>query len=182
MPKPPAQSKTLAAKVRPITNNAQKEALAAYTAAMDALQSGDFEKAADGFRSLDAQAPVEIRERARVHLAACERQVTQRTAALEFSGLSEQYDYAIALINNSDYEDAREQMEAIIAQDAAADYAHYGLAVLFSMTSQAEGCLHHLERAIEIDGNNRIKARSDSDFRQMSDDPRFTELLYPEAM
>ena len=28
---------------------------------------------------------------------------------------------------------------------------------------------------------NRIQARSDSDFQDMADDPRFTELLYPEA-
>jgi hypothetical protein len=28
---------------------------------------------------------------------------------------------------------------------------------------------------------NRIQARGDTDFNDMADDPRFTELLYPEA-
>jgi hypothetical protein len=28
---------------------------------------------------------------------------------------------------------------------------------------------------------HRLRARGDSDFQDMADDPRFTELLYPEA-
>jgi len=28
--------------------------------------------------------------------------------------------------------------------------------------------------------HNRFQARNDSDFQNMADDPRFTELLYPE--
>lgn len=182
MPKPPSNSKTLAAKVHPITNNAQKEALGIYSSALEALQSGQFEKALQGFRMLDGSCPTEIRERARVYLTACERQIAQRNAPLEFQTLIEQYDYAIALINNSDFDEARENLEAIIAQDENADYAHYGLAILYSMTSQAEACMHHLDRSIELNPSNRVHARSDADFRQMSDDPRFTELLYPEAM
>ena len=41
--------------------------------------------------------------------------------------------------------------------------------------------LQHLEQAIKLNPQNRIQARSDSDFSNMVDDPRFTELLYPEA-
>jgi hypothetical protein len=32
-----------------------------------------------------------------------------------------------------------------------------------------------------LNARNRIQARSDSDFQDMADDPRFTELLYPEV-
>jgi hypothetical protein len=45
----------------------------------------------------------------------------------------------------------------------------------------AEPCLEHLAKAIELSPRNRIQARSDSDFQDMADDPRFTELLYPEV-
>ena len=182
MAKAPASAKTLAAKVRPITNTAQKEALTAYTAALQAMQSGSFQKALEGFQALDAGCPPEVRERARVYQQACERQLLQQKTELRFESTAEQYDYAIACINNGDYEEAREQLEAILAREETADYVHYGLAMLHSMTSQAEGSLHHLERAIELNPYNRIQARSDVDFRQMADDPRFTELLYPEAM
>ncbi len=182
MPKSPAPPRTLAAKIRPITNNAQKEALTIYGAALHAMQSGQFDKALDGFSSLDNGCAPEIRERARVYGQACERHLQQQTAQLDFHSSAEQYDYAVACINNSDYEEAREQLEAIVEREDTVDYAHYGLAMLHSMTGQAEGCLHHLERAIELNPHNRIQARSDVDFRQMADDPRFTEMLYPEAM
>ena len=182
MSKSNGSPKTLAAKIRPFTNNAQKEALQVYGTALQAMQSGNFEEALAAFQSIDNSCPAEIRERARVYEQACERQLKERAAELHFETASEQYDYAIALINNSDYEEAREQLEAILERADDTDYAHYGLAMLHSMTGQAEGCLHHLERAIELNPYNRVHARSDVDFRQMADDPRFTELLYPEAM
>jgi tetratricopeptide (TPR) repeat protein len=62
-----------------------------------------------------------------------------------------------------------------------ADFAHYGMALLSSMTGQAEEALEHLTRAISLNPSNRIQARSDPDFIDMADDPRFTELLYPES-
>ncbi len=182
MSKSNGSPKTLAAKIRPFTNNAQKEALQLYGNALQAMQSGRFEEALAAFQSIDTGCPPEIRERARVYEQACERQLKERAAELHFETAFEQFDYAVALINNSDYEEAREQLEAILERADHTDYAHYGLAMLHSMTGQAEGCLHHLERAIELNPHNRIHARSDADFRQMADDPRFTELLYPEAM
>src|SRR6266567_3440785 len=62
-----------------------------------------------------------------------------------------------------------------------ADYAFYGLAVLASMTGDSHTCLEHLTEAIRQNPRNRIQARADSDFQDMADDPRFTELLYPEV-
>ena len=99
-----------------------------------------------------------------------------------FYSPEEQYDYAISLINTGDYEEARDQLELIVRSHNEADYAHYGLAMLGSMTGQAEQCLEHLSYAIALNPQCRLQARSDTDFRQMNDDPRFTELLYPEAI
>ena len=48
------------------------------------------------------------------------------------------------------------------------------------MTGDAHRCLEHLTEAIRLNAQNRIQARADTDFQDMSDDPRFTELLYPE--
>jgi tetratricopeptide (TPR) repeat protein len=181
MPKSTPSPKTLAAKVRPFTNTAQKEALSAYSGAVAAMQTGRFEKALEGFRSLEGNCPPEIGERARMYTLACERNL-KKYEPLAFETAAEQFDYAISRMNHGDYEDAREHLEAVLEREETADYAHYGLAVLHSMTNQAEGSLHHLERAIELNPYNRTQARSDTDFRQMADDPRFTELLYPEAI
>jgi tetratricopeptide (TPR) repeat protein len=177
---PRRSPKTLAAKVRPITSNGQKEVLATYASAIEALQGGQFERAHELFSSLSEDAPVEVRERVRVHLQACERNLQRRER--EFQSSEERYDYAISLVNTGDYEEAREQLEVLAKEKPEADYAHYGLAMLSSMTGQAEQCLEQLGRAIELNAHCRIQARSDPDFRQMNDDPRFTELLYPEVV
>ena len=116
----------------------------------------------------------------RVRLTACERQMKKN--AISFQSPEEQYDYAISLLNTGYYEDAREQFDAILQKHPSADYAFYGLAVMHSLTSHAEECLEQLSRAIELNPGNRIQARLDSDFQEMFDDPRFTELLYPEVL
>ena len=83
------------------------------------------------------------------------------------------------MLNTGFYEEARDQFQRILKTNPAADYAYYGLAILESMTGLAEPCLEHLAKAIGLSPRNRIQARSDSDFQDMADDPRFTELLYP---
>ena len=108
---------------------------------------------------------------------------TQQSAKSESKFLSceERFDFAISLLNDGNYEDARTHLKHILAENACADYAFYGLAVLASMTGDAQHCLENLTEAIRLNPRNRIQARADSDFQDMADDPRFTELLYPEV-
>jgi tetratricopeptide (TPR) repeat protein len=110
---------------------------------------------------------------------ACLQQITK--GKTQFASDEERYDYAVSLLNDGNYEDARTQLKQIIGENNQADYAFYGLAVLASMTGDAHTCLEHLTEAIRLNTKNRIQARADSDFQDMADDPRFTELLYPEA-
>ena len=74
-----------------------------------------------------------------------------------------------------------EQFKGVIGDDPRADYAYYGLAVLDSFTGHPQDCLDNLAKAIDLNPKNRLQARSDNDFQSMVDDPRFTELLYPEV-
>lgn len=178
--------RTVADKTRPVVDRAidkahdkaTEQALHHYQNAVQLMQEGKYEKARTAFEKLVATAPPELLERAKIYLAACERNAKQ--SALSFNTSGEQYDYAISLLNTGDYEDARDQLEGILKANPSADYAHYGLAILNSITGQAEECLEHLTVAIQLKSQNRIQARSDSDFQDMADDPRFTELLYPE--
>jgi hypothetical protein len=55
------------------------------------------------------------------------------------------------------------------------------MAVLDAITGQPQDCLQNLARAIELNPRNRLQARVDNDFQNIVDDPRFTELLYPEV-
>jgi tetratricopeptide (TPR) repeat protein len=171
--------RTIAGKTRPMPNPSQQKSLAEYQTALQWMQEGKYDKARVIFEKLSQDGPIEVLERVRVYLSACERHARQN--GLSFNSTEEQYDYAISLLNTGFYEEARDQFHSILQFNPNADYAYYGLAILESMTSQAEPCLEHLAKAIELNARNRIQARTDSDFQDMADDPRFTELLYPEV-
>src|ERR1700751_4843479 len=171
--------KTIQGKVRTMTDPAQQKTMQEYESALKAMQEGKYEKAREGFRKLSEQSSPEVAERARVYFEACGRQAAKQER--KFTGPEEQYDYAISLLNTGLYDEAREQREAILAKAPQTDYALYGLSILESMTGQTEQCLEHLSAAISMNPQNRIHARVDSDFQDMADDPRFTELLYPEV-
>jgi tetratricopeptide (TPR) repeat protein len=171
--------RTIAGTAPVVRDQARETALAHYEAALRLMQAGKYEAAHAAFDKLLAEGPPELSDRIRMYINACLLQVTK--GKTEFKSHEEQYDYAISLLNNGLYEDAREQFKAILAENQSADYAFYGLAVLSSMTRESHTCLEHLTEAIRLNPKNRIQARSDSDFQDMADDPRFTDLLYPEV-
>jgi tetratricopeptide (TPR) repeat protein len=149
-----------------------------YQSAVQLLQQGKFEKALAAFEKLLTTAPAEIKERCQMYVTTCQRQLEK--SSLTFSTPEEHYDYAVSKLNTGYYEEAREQFNSILATYPSADYAFYGLALLDAITGQSQDCLNNLARAIEINPRNRLQARVDNDFQTMVDDPRFTELLYPE--
>lgn len=157
----------------------QAELLKQYEEAVTFMQKGNYTAAHPALEKLLKIAPPQLTDRIRMYLSACIAQAHKAPA--QFSSPEEKFDYAISLLNNCDFEDAREHLDEIVAGQNDADYAFYGLAVLASMTGDSQTCLERLTEAIRLNGINRIHARSDSDFQGMADDPRFTELLYPEA-
>ena len=150
-----------------------------YEAAVLLLQQGKYEKALAAFEKLLPGAPVEIQDRCRMYANTCRRQLQKNGRS--FSTPEEHYDYAISLLNTGYFEEAREQFGQILGNHPHADYAFYGLAVLEAVTGRIQDCLANLSRAIELNSKNRLQARVDNDFQNMADDPRFTELLYPEV-
>ena len=153
--------------------------IASYEAALMLMQQGKYDKAHQAFDKMLLAGSGDMADRIRMYINACVQQISKGKTS--FSSHEEQYDYAISLLNNGNYEDARQQFRQILAANPTADYAFYGLAVLASMTGDSHECLEHLTEAIRQNPRNRIQARADSDFQDMADDPRFTDLLYPEA-
>jgi len=149
-----------------------------YQAAVQLLQQGRFDRALAAFEKLQTDAPMEIKERCRVYIVTCHRQLAKTN--LTFTTPEEHFDFAVARLNNGYYDEARDHFNNILAQVPEADYVFYGLALLNAVTGQSQECLANLGRAIELNPRNRLQARVDNDFQSMLDDPRFTELLYPE--
>ena len=179
-PSPPKRSpRTLAGVVPPQKDSGRAQVIASYEAALHLMQQGKYDKAHAAFDKMLLASPGDLADRIRMYINACLLQVAKGKTT--FTSHEEQYDYAISLLNNGSYEDAREHFKTILNQHPTADYAFYGLAVLASMTGESHTCLEHLTEAIRQNPRNRIQARADSDFQDMADDPRFTELLYPEV-
>ena len=80
-------------------------------------------------------------------------------------------------MNVGDYVTAREHLEKLHKQAPKADYVIYGIAALDCLTGHVEDSLRRLDEAIKLNPQLRFQARNDSDFQNLAEDPRFTELL-----
>jgi tetratricopeptide (TPR) repeat protein len=154
------------------------QAVENYEAAVKALQERKFERAKALLKKVIEGPSTELADRAVVHLSICNQQLARSSTA--FKTPEEHYDFAVSLMNQGKYDDSRAHLEKILKQHPKADYAIYGLAVLDCLTGRVEDALRHLDEAIRLNAALRYQARNDSDFQNLADDPRFTELLYPE--
>lgn len=165
----------------PVTEDPRfAQAVQNYEAGLRSMQEHKFEKAKALFQKVASGPSKELADRAAVHLNTCNQQLA-RTASTTFKTPEEHYDYAVSLMNIGDYVTAREQLEKLDKQAPRADYVKYGLAALCCLTGHFEDSLKNLDEAIRLNPNNRFQARNDSDFQNLAEDPRFTELLYPEV-
>lgn len=171
--------RTLAGTPIPADDGARKTLIGLYEKAVRLMGAGKYTEAHAAFNELLAGAPHDLADRIRMYIAACVAQIDKGTS--DFQTHEERYDYAISLLNHGHYDDAREHFKHILLDRNECDFAFYGLALLASMTNSTHECLEHLAEAIRLNPRNRIQARADSDFLNMSEDPRFTELLYPEG-
>jgi len=154
------------------------QAVQNYESGLRAMQEHKFDKAKGFLQKVLSGPNKELSDRANVHLSACNQQLERGTA--QFKSAEEHYDYAVSLMNVGDYVGAREHLDKLSKQTPKADFVAYGLAALDCLTGHVEDSLRHLDEAIHINPSLRFQARNDSDFQNLAEDPRFTEMLYPD--
>jgi tetratricopeptide (TPR) repeat protein len=155
------------------------QALQSYEAGLRAMQEHKFDKAKPHFQKVLAGPSKELVDRANVHLSICNQHL-ERSTATQFKTAEEHFDYAVSLMNVGDYVTAREHLDKLLKQNAKSDYVVYGLAALDCLTGHVEDSLRRLDEALRLNAQLRFQARNDSDFQNLAEDPRFTELLYPD--
>ena len=155
------------------------QALQSYEAGLRAMQEHKFEKAKPHFQKVATGPSKELADRAHVHLNTCTQHL-ERTTATQFKTSEEHFDFAVSLMNVGDYVTAREHLDKLHKQAPKADYVVYGLAALDCLTGHVEDSLKRLDEALRLNPQLRFQARNDSDFQNLAEDPRFTELLYPD--
>ncbi|HEV2400351.1 MAG TPA: tetratricopeptide repeat protein [Candidatus Sulfotelmatobacter sp.] len=155
------------------------QALQSYESGLRAMQEHKFDKAKPHFQKVLTGPAKELIDRATIHLNICNQHL-ERASATQFKTAEEHFDYAVSLMNVGDYVTAREHLDKLQKQNPKADYVVYGLAALDCLTGHVEDSLRHLDEALKINPQLRFQARNDSDFQNLAEDPRFTELLYPD--
>ena len=155
------------------------QSLQSYEAGLRAMQEHKFDKAKPHFQKVLTGPSKELIDRATVHLNICNQHL-DRPSGSQFKTSEEHSDYAVSLMNVGDYVGAREHLDKLIKQNPQADYVIYGLAALECLTGHVEDSLRHLDAALRLKPQLRFQARNDSDFQNLAEDPRFTELLYPD--
>lgn len=121
----------------------------------------------------------ELADRARMHLRIIEQRLrplqdqTPRTT-------EEHYQRGVAMMNLGRWDEAREFLLRAKKLAPKADHIFYAMAALDCLTGEAESAMENLKVAIQLRPENRYHARNDEDFAFLQEDPRFTELLYPE--
>jgi tetratricopeptide (TPR) repeat protein len=155
------------------------QALQSYEAGLRSMQEHKYEKAKPHFQKVVAGPIKELIDRANIHLSICNQHL-DRSTATQFGSSEEHFDYAVSLMNVGDYVTAREHLDKLQKQAPKADYVVYGLAALDCLTGHVEDSLRRLDEALRMNPQLRFQARNDSDFQNLVEDPRFTELLYPD--
>jgi tetratricopeptide (TPR) repeat protein len=121
----------------------------------------------------------EIADRARIHIRICQQRM-ERSAAPALKSAEDHYHQGIAMMNLGRWDDARVHLDKARRMASKADYVHYAMAALDCLVGETDSALSNLKVAIELRPENRYHARNDEDFSSLFEDPRFTELLYPE--
>ncbi len=167
--------------LRPSEDPRFAQAVQNYEAGLKSMQAHKFDRALTLLEKVVAGPSPELADRAAVHLNTCRQQIARLESVGKFRSPEEHYDFAISLMNNGDYIGAREHFDKLLKQHPQRDFVWYGAALLECLTGHVPEAIRALGEAIRLNPSNRFQARNDSDFTNLADDPRFTELLYPET-
>jgi len=121
----------------------------------------------------------ELADRAQVHLRITEQRMAKQ-ASPSLKTVEEHYQAGVAMMNLGRWDEARDHLLRARKLAPKADFVFYAMAALDCLTGEAESAMENLKTAITLRPENRYHARNDEDFAFLQEDPRFTELLYPE--
>jgi len=158
---------------------ARQQQLKVYEDALKHFQEQKFHRAKQLFEHVLEGPGNELNDRAQMHLRICEQRIS-RPSFPPVRSAEDHYTQGVALMNLGRWDEAREHFDRAIKAAPKADHIIYAMAALDCLTGEADAAMEKLKLAIQLRPENRYHARNDEDFSFLQEDPRFTELLYPE--
>ena len=158
---------------------ALKNALEQFANAVKLFSSNEFSKARGILGRLVTTPAADLAERARAYLNICNQRLSRSTLHLKTA--DDFYNHGVQLANQRNLEEAEECLKKALTLAPKCDYIYYAMATTEALRgNNVEGALEHLQKAIELNAQNRYLAQKDPDFSNLEEDPRFTEMIYPE--
>jgi len=158
---------------------AKQQQLKLYEEALKLFQQQKFHRAHEVLERVVEGPSKELGDRAKVHLRICEQRISRLPAPTAKSA-EDHYTQGVTLMNLGRWDEAREHLDRARKAAPKADHIVYAMAALDCLTGEADSAMENLKVAIQLRPENRYHARNDEDFAFLQEDPRFTELLYPE--
>lgn len=165
--------------LRDPSDQATVQQLKAYEEGLKHFQQQKFQRAKETLERVIEGPSKELADRARIHLRICGQRIS-RTPEPAPKSAEDHYNQGIAMMNLGRWDDARQHLDRARKAAPKADHIVYAMAALDCLTGEAESSMQNLKIAIQLRAENRYRARNDEDFAFLQEDPRFTELLYPE--
>lgn len=156
-----------------------EQQLKLYEQAVQFFHQQKYAKAKELLEKAVAGPSKELSDRAKVHLRISVQRLAREEAPSPRSP-EEHYQAGVAMMNLGRWDEARDHLLRARKLAPKADYVFYAMAALDCLTGEAESAMENLKTAISLRPENRYHARNDEDFAFLQEDPRFTELLYPE--
>ncbi len=149
-----------------------------FEKAIQLLQKKHYREAKEMFEKARHGPSLEISSNAQLHVRMCDRRMASPAPGPKSA--EEHYNYGVALINLRNLDEARKHLATALELDPRGDHIHYAFGVCLALSGDAPGAYDSLKRAIDLQPRNRMVARQDSDLDAISNQPRFSRLLYPE--
>jgi len=152
-------------------------ALVALEKGIRLLYQKEVKKARTEFKQLLENHPgeSEILARARSYLQICDREdaVSKKPAATA----DQLYTLGVMHHNRGDYDGAISYFRQSIERNPRSDYMYYSLAASLTMKGDSAEALKTLQKAIELNEDNRVYAKNDGDFAALHVQKEFVDLV-----
>jgi len=152
-------------------------ALALLERSIKLIYQKEFKKARSELKSLLESFPSEseILARARSYLQICERDETvHRRPVL---GNEQLYTLGVMEHNRGDFEKAVAYFRNALDKNQTSDHVYYSLAASLAMKGESAEAIRNLRQAVELNEDNRIYAKNDSDFAPLHGQKEFDDLV-----
>lgn len=158
---------------------AKQQQLKVYEEALKLFQQQKWARAKELLERVVEGPARDLADRAHMHLRVCTQRIAPAAVATPKSA-EDHYTQGVALMNMGRWDEARDHLDRARKAAPKADHIVYAIAALDCLTGEADSAMENLKLAIQLRPENRYHARNDEDFSFLQEDPRFTELLYPE--